>query len=165
MPQRPRLQIQLTTPDRIIEVAGWICLAALWAMTIYAYGNLPETIPTHFGAGGEADDHGSKMTLFFLPVFGTLSYIGLTVLNFYPHIFNYPTAITAENAQRQYTNATRMIRFLKFSMTFIFLVTVYMIYRAASTGSGKLGAAFLPIFIMFILIPLVYFTIKAIRGK
>lgn len=165
MPQRPRLQIPLTASDRIIEVSGYVCLAALWGMTLFAYGNLPETIPTHFGAGGEADDHGSKMTLFFLPVLGTISFIGLTVLNGYPHIFNYPAEITPANALSQYTNATRMIRFLKFSMTFIMLVTVFMIYSAASTGSDKLGSAFLPIFIGVLVIPLVYFLVKAIRGK
>ncbi len=165
MPQRPKVEITLTKRDRFIDKAGWICLAALWAMTIFAYGNLPETIPTHFGAGGEADDHGSKMTLFFLPVFGALSYIGLTVLNFYPHIFNYPTAITAENAQRQYTNATRMIRYMKFAIVFVMLLIVFMTYNAVITGSGRLGSSFLPLFIVAVLIPLVYFTVKAIKGK
>ncbi len=165
MSQRPRLQIPLTTPDKIIEAAGWICLAALWTMTIFAYGNLPETIPTHFGIKGEADDYGSKMTMFLLPGFGTLSFIGLTVLNRYPHIFNYPGDITSENALAQYTNATRMIRYLKFSMTFIFLIIVYMMYKAVITGSGKLGSAFLPMMVVVFVIPLAYFTYKAIKGK
>ena len=165
MTQRPKLQIALTTPDRITETAGWLCLAALWAMTLYAYGNLPETIPTHFGPGGAADDYGSKMTLFFLPVIGTICFIGLTVLNNYPHIFNYPADIRPENALSQYTNATRMIRFMKFSVTFIMLVTVFMIYNAVITGSGRLGSAFVPILVVVLVIPLAYFTIKAIRGK
>ncbi|HSF88019.1 MAG TPA: DUF1648 domain-containing protein [Saprospiraceae bacterium] len=165
MSQRPRLQIPLTAPDRIIEAAGWVCLAALWAMTLYAYGNLPETIPTHFGVGGEVDDYGSKMTLFFLPVIGTILFIGLTVLNNYPHIFNYPADITPENALSQYTNATRMIRMIKFSITFISLVIVYMIYNAVITGSGRLGSAFVPILVVVLVIPLAYFTIRAIRGK
>jgi uncharacterized membrane protein len=165
MSQRPRLQIALTTPDRIIEFAGRLCLVALWGMTIFAYENLPETIPTHFGPGGAVDDYGSKMTLFFLPVIGTIVFIGLTVLNKYPHIFNYPADIRPENALSQYTNATRMIRFLKFSITFISLVTVFMIYNAVITGSGRLGSALVPILIVVLVIPLSYFTIKAIRGR
>lgn len=165
MSQRPKLHIPLTAPDKIIEVSGWICLAALWVMTLFAYGNLPEIIPTHFGAGGTVDDYGSKMTLFFLPVIGTLLFIGLTVLNNYPHIFNYPADITPENALSQYTNATRMIRMIKFSITFIALVTVYMIYNAVITGSGRLGSAFVPILVIVLVIPLAYFLIKAIRGK
>lgn len=165
MSQRPKLQIILTTPDRIIEAAGWVCLAALWVMTIIVYGNLPETIPTHFGVSGEADDYGSKMTLFILPVIGTLSFVGLTVLNYYPHAFNYPVDITAENAQAQYTNATRMMRYMKLSMVFIFSVLVFMIYKAAITGTESLGVWFLPVMLGIVLIPLGYFTIKAIRGK
>jgi uncharacterized membrane protein len=165
MTQRPKLQIPYTSTDKIIDIAGWICLAALWAITIFAYGNLPETIPTHFGVGGEVDDYGSKMTLFFLPVIGTLLFIGMTVLNNYPHIFNYPADITPANALSQYTNATRMIRHLKVSITFIMFVTVFMIYNASSSGSGKIGSAFLPIFIIVLVLPLAYFTIKAIRGK
>lgn len=165
MPQRPRLQITLTTPDRIVEVTGRLCLVALWAMTIFAYGNLPETIPTHFAAGGEANDYGSKMTLFFLPVFGTLSFIGLTVLNYYPHVFNYPCNITTQNALAQYTNTTRMIRYMKFAIVFIMLVLVFTIYKSVITGSGRLGSSFLPIFVVVVLMPLVYFTVKAIRGK
>lgn len=163
MTQRPKLQIQLTTPDRIIEAAGWICLGALWVMTVYAYGNLPETIPTHFGVGGEADDYGSKMTLFFLPVIITLCFIGLTVLHNYPHIFNYLKDITPANALYQYTNATRMIRFIKFSISLISLVIVFMIYNAVITGSGRLGSAFLPIMVVVLVIPLMYFFYKAIK--
>ncbi len=165
MSQRPRLQLSITTPDRIIAAAGWICLAALWAMTIFAYGNLPETIPTHFGVGGEANDYGSKMTLFFLPVFGTLSFIALTLLNYYPHVFNYPCNITTQNALAQYTNATRMIRYMKFAIVFIMLVTVFMIYNAVVTGSGRLGSAFVPIMVVVLVIPLMYFIFKAIKVK
>ena len=165
MAQRPKLQIPLTTPDRIIEFTGRLCLVALWGMTLFAYDNLPETIPTHFGVGGAVDDYGSKMTLFFLPVIGTLVFIGLTVLNHYPHVFNYPTNITPSNALSQYTNATRMIRFMKFSITFISLIIVFMIYNAVITSSGRLGSAFVPILVVVLVIPLVYFTFKMIKGK
>ena len=165
MEGRPKPLLVLTSTDRILDISGWLCLGLLWAITIFAYGNLPEVIPTHFNAAGQADDEGSKMILFFLPVIGTLCFIGLTVLNYYPQVFNYPSNITAENAQRQYANAARMIRFLKLSIAFLFSALVFMVYRSAATGSGSIGSWFLPVLVVVFIIPLGYFTVKAMRNK
>jgi uncharacterized membrane protein len=165
MTQRPKPQITLAPADKIIEIAGWAALILLWFITVSAYASLPETIPTHFNAAGQADDHGSKMMILFIPAIGTLLFAGLTVLNFYPQVFNYPTAITAENAQRQYANATRMIRTLRLSIAITFAVLVYLIHRAALTQHDSLGPWFLPVMLAIILGPLAYFTIRTIKIK
>ena len=165
MSTRPTPEIQTSQFDKLIEFLGWVCLILLWVITIISYARLPEIIPTHFNASGQADDEGSKMILFFLPVIGTLIFVGLTVLNQYPHIFNYPVAITEANAQKQYNNAVRMLKVLKLILAVVFSILVFLIYHAASTDNGSLGIWFLPVVLGMILIPLGYFVYKAVKGK
>ena len=165
MTQRPKPQLTLAPADKIIDIAGWAALILLWFVTLMVYASLPETIPTHFNAAGQADDHGSKMMILFIPAIGTLLFAGLTVINYYPQAFNFPTAITAENAQRQYANATRMIRTLRLSIVIIFSLLVFLINKATRTEDGTLGFWFLPCMLAIILIPLGFFTFKAMRDK
>ncbi len=165
MGTRPTPEIQTSRFDKMIELLGWVCLILLWVITIISYARLPEIIPTHFNASGQADDEGSKMILFFLPVIGTLIFVGLTILNQYPHIFNYPVAITEANAQKQYNNAVRMLKVLKLILAVVFSILVFLIYHAASTDNGSLGIWFLPVVLGMILIPLGYFIYKAVKGK
>lgn len=165
METRPKLKIQLSSTDKFIEVIGWFSLVCLWIICILPYENLPEIIPTHFNASMEANDYGSKMSIFFLPVIGTLLFLGLSVLNEHPHIFNYPVKITADNALYQYTNATRMIRSFKLIIAFVFGFAVYMIYEAVKGKAGSVGFWGMPLVLGIIFIPLVYFIVKAVRGK
>jgi uncharacterized membrane protein len=165
MHPRPKIEIKLSHTDQMLEIAGWIALGLLWIITVVLYMQLPDTIPTHFNAAGEADDHGDKMTMMFLPVIATLSMIGMTVLNKYPHHFNFPTAITEENVVAQYTNATRMIRFLKLTTVLVMGLVVGLIYSTSKGASSQATFWFLPLVLGLILIPLGYFTYKAFKTK
>jgi uncharacterized membrane protein len=163
--ERPKLKIQLTPSDKVLELLGWGVLLALWIWTGTSYSNLPDTIPTHFNAAGEADGFGRKASIVGLPIIATLLYIGLTLLNRYPHIFNFPTPITQDNALKQYTNATRMIRYLKLILVLVFTGISYQtIQQANGTGEG-LGLWFLPLTLVLIFMPLIYFVIKSVQAK
>jgi uncharacterized membrane protein len=138
---------------------------ALWVWTGTSYSNLPDPIPTHFNAAGEADGFGSKASIIGLHVIATLLYVGLTALNRFPHIFNFPTPITQDNALSQYTNATRMIRYLKLILVLVFAGISYQtIQQANGTGEG-LGLWFLPLTLGLIFMPLLYFVIKSFQTK
>ena len=63
MKNRPKIELQLTQRDKILEVIGWILLIGIWILTFTNYFDLPETIPIHFNAAGEADGFGSKLSL------------------------------------------------------------------------------------------------------
>jgi uncharacterized membrane protein len=163
--ERPKLKIQLSPRDQVLELLGWGVLLALWVWTGTSYSNLPDTIPTHFNAAGEADDYGRKASIFGLPVVASLLYIGLTLLNRVPHIFNFPTPVTQENALIQYTNATRMIRYLRLILVLVFAGISYQtIQQANGTGEG-LGVWFLPLTLGLIFMPLLYFVIKSFQTK
>ena len=120
MNKRPQIKLQLNQTDKILEIVGWVSVVGIWALTLTNYSILPEIIPIHFNGAGKADGFGNKTHIFVLPIISTLLFIGLTILNKHPHIFNYPSQITKENAVDQYTNATRMIRVLKLVIVVLF---------------------------------------------
>jgi uncharacterized membrane protein len=163
--ERPKITLIPSTADKLMELLGWLILIALWGYTISHFSNLPETIPTHYNAAGEADDFGGKTSIIRLPVIATLLFIGITVLNRFPHIFNYPTTITQDNALRLYTLATRMLRYLKLVLVTIFGGITFKTIQTASGESSGLGGWFLPLTAGLIFIPMIYFVIKSVQGK
>ncbi len=165
MEQRPKLKPELTSTDILLEIAGWLALAALWIIVLFYYKELPDKIPTHFNAAGKADDTGSKSTFFILPSLTTFTFLLMTVLNRFPHVFNYPVSITPENAIRQYTLATRLIRIMKLTITLIFTLISILIVTSALNDAGISGIWILPLILAFTFIPLIFYIIKSRRVK
>lgn len=166
MENRPDIQPDFTLIDKLMEWAAWLFMIALWLTVILRYDALPLIIPTHFNAAGEVDDTGDKMVVFFLPIIATLMFIVITVLSQYPRIFNFPVSITPENALRQYTNAVRMLRYLKMVIALIFFwITTVVMLKAAGNTSGFIGPWSLPLLIALIILPMTYFLFKAIRQR
>ena len=163
MNERPKIKLELTTTDKTFEILGWISVLAIWVFTITNYTNLPDIIPTHYNGAGQVDGFGGKGYIFTWPLIATFLFTGLTILNKFPHVFNYPTNITADNALRKYTNATRLIRYLKFIIVIVFgLITFKTIQNVNGEASG-FGIWFLPLTLGLIFIPLTYFVIKSFK--
>lgn len=161
MKERPK--IETTKADKILEIIGLISVIGVWCMTIISYTKLPEIIPIHYNGMGEPDGFGEKSDILILPIITTIMFIGLTKLNEYPHIFNYPTKITKENAVKQYTNATRMIRILKLVIVFIFGLIAFQTIRYTNGQTDGLGKWFLPIIIGLMFVPMIYFIAKSFK--
>ena len=143
MKTRPKIKLTPSPLDNKLELTSKIFLVVLWGLTLYALLKLPTTIPTHFNVSGQADDYGNKMTLLILPILATIIYFGLTQLNKYPHLFNYMTKISEDNAQKQYTIATRMLRFLKLAILLIFSLIILFTYLTTIGVTNGLGFWFL----------------------
>ena len=165
MNKRPRIKLQLNQTDKILEIVGWISVVGIWALPLINYSILPEIIPIHFNGAGKANGFGNKTHIFILPIISTLLFIGLTILNKHPHIFNYPSQITKENAVDQYTNATRMMRVLKLVIVLLFGLIVFKTIQNVNGHAGGLGTWFLPLTMGMIFIPILYFLIKSLRQK
>ncbi len=163
MSPRPKIIIKLSGTDRMIEALCWLLLGAMWVYTFLNYSSLPEKIPVHFNGAGVADDYGTKATIFLFTGIGTLIFIGLTVLNKYPHSFNYLEKITEKNALTKYTQATKMVRSLKLSITVILFFSVYEICLIANEKSEGFGLWFLPIALCLVLLPVIIFVIKSLK--
>jgi uncharacterized membrane protein len=165
MEKRPKIKLELTHTDKAIELIGWVALVAIWILTMVNYSNLPDIIPIHYNGKGAVDSFGSKTNILTLLSIATVLFVGLTLLNRFPHIFNYPVNITNENAKKQYTLATRLIRYLKLIFVVIF---GFIILRTIQTAKGQvdgLGTWFLPLLLVMIFIPVIYVIVRSIKGK
>lgn len=151
MENRPQIEIPLTTFDKIQEKGAWILFLTLWCAPFWFWTSLPEQVPTHFGFDGSPDHWGSKNTIFLLPIITTFLFALLTIVNRYPHSFNYLKPITPENALGQYTSATRMIRKLKMLLLFWFNVILWQIVQTAQGMQQMLGKGFIFLFLGSIL--------------
>ncbi|MEW5674767.1 DUF1648 domain-containing protein [Flavobacterium enshiense] len=165
MIERPKIEIKCTQTDKIVEAVGYLTLVVFWVMNAVAFSDLPEIIPIHYNGAGEVDGYGSRTTIFLLPIIGTLLFTMLTVLNKYPENFNYMVAITEENAEKQYANATRMIRFLKLVLVVLFFLIDFCTIQTSKEKMAGLGPWFLPILIVSILMLIGYFSYQSYRLK
>jgi len=165
MQERPKIKIPLKSIDIVLELVGWCALMAIWIFTFINYSKLPDIIPMHYNMAGEADGFGRKANIFTLPLVATALFIGMSVLVRYPHIFNYPIRITADNALRQYTNATRMMRYLNLTTTVILGLIVFNTFRDTAGKANGLGVWFIVLVMGLTFIPMTWHLIKALDRK
>lgn len=131
---RPKIALELTLADRLLEALTALFVLLLGGVPLVYYGELPDQIPQHYNAAGEVDIYGPKYLLLVLAGVGILLYGLMTWVGRYPHWFNYPVAITPENAERQYRIATRLMRMLKLVVVLLFF---YLIYETIRIGLGR----------------------------
>ncbi len=100
----------------------WLILLAPFVVSIYLWDQLPDEVPTHFNAMGEADDWGPKwVNAFMLPGISVAVYILLLVL---PLI----------DPKKKITNNQKPIAAIRI-FTSIFFVGIYAFVMAASLGN------------------------------
>lgn len=165
MEARPIIKIDLNRFDKVLEIGGIILLVIMWTLSAFNYYQSPDIVPIHFNLSGQPDAYGGKATLLFLPIIPTAIYLGLTQLNKYPHIYNYLTKITGENAKRQYIIATRMIRILKFSIVMIFVIDIFSTLLMTLGVVDGLGAWSFPLTILILAIPTLYLIFQSFNKK
>ncbi|MBO3116785.1 DUF1648 domain-containing protein [Winogradskyella sp. DF17] len=141
--ERPRISIPLTPPDIVVELASVAILILMLIHTIIEYPNLPDTIASHFNAKGEADGYSDKVFLWFIPCLSIGMYAGLFFLNKHPHLHNYMVNITEENALKQYSFSTKVLRVVNFLTVLMFGYINFKIIEGAQNGSSDLGMGFL----------------------
>ncbi len=165
MEQKPTVKLSLSSADKIAEVLCLLLLICMWLFAVYCYYTSPRIIPIHFNASAKPDNYGGKAALFLLPGIVTFLFLFLTLLNRLPAIYNYSVNITQENALPFYTNATRMVRYLKLSLIAVFWIIILSVYLAAKGVAEELQKWTLPVILVLIFLPTVYFVIKSFRVK
>ena len=128
---RPKIAVPVTSFDKVVETITVVVLVLAWIYTLVQYPKLPSIIPTHFDGQGNVDGLGPKWTLFLTTGMATVFFGLLTYLNRHPHWFNYPVAITSENALRMYTIATQMMRTLKAVLVGVFFAINWQMVQVA----------------------------------
>ena len=161
MNNRPKLKLPLTATDKVLEVTSCLLLATLWGFAIYSYQNSPDIVPIHFNGSGDVDGYGDKASIFGIAGVCTVLFIYLTYLTTKPHLFNYPTEITPDNALKQYTYAARLLRAFKVAIPLIFICIEYSSFEVATGDSNELGKGCILLIFALVYLPVLYFLAKA----
>jgi len=162
---RPVIRPEITPVDWLLEALALVGLGVLLGYVAYHYPRLPGSIPTHFNAAGVADEYGTRASILFLPVIALFVYVLLTLINLVPHTFNYPGKITPANAMRQYTLATRLVRYLKTLLVLLFFYISYSTTQVVFNEASGLGLWFLPVFLGFLFMPIIAYMVIALSKK
>lgn len=160
---RPKIKLKLNAIDVWLDKIALAGIILLWLHTILKYNGLPGSIPIHYNLRGEIDGYGSKLIIFLGPLIAAVVSAGMSLLNKYPHIFNYPATITEQNAERQYLLATRLFRFIKLAVAIIFIYINFTIIHDSKTGMSSSRWWDLPIILLAIFMPLTWYFIKAFK--
>lgn len=139
---RPIHKVPFTPFDIIIECCSIGLLVYIWVHFAMVFGELPETVPSHFNSAGQPDSYSGKNFLFFLPILATGLYILMFVLTKYPHQHNYMVNITEENAPQQYRFSVTVLRVVNLLCTIMFAYINYQILLGAKTNETDLGMGF-----------------------
>ena len=139
---RPKIKIELEPIDLAIEFLSITFLILMWVYFLTNYWDLPEIIPTHFNAKGEADSFGSKSNIWFLPILNTGIYILLLIICRRPHLHNYMVNITEENAKKQYKFSSRFLRIVNFFCVILLSYIVYIFLKGAKGDESNIGILF-----------------------
>jgi uncharacterized membrane protein len=164
MMNRPKIQVPKTSLDHILEALPFILIVVEFYFIIHYYPELPDKMPQHFDGSGQPDAYGNKSILWFPPIINLILVAGMIYLTRFPHILNYLTEITEENAAIQYKLAQRMLRLLASLIAALFLyITVSTIYTGIGQWNGT-GMWFMPVFILAIMGTLIPYLILSSKN-
>ena len=163
---KAKIEIPRLTLEIILQALSGLVILYVSFLIVIRYGDLPDTIPTHYNAFGEVVGWGNKSTILLLYGVNLVMYIGLTILERYPQLYNYPVQITENNIRIQYLLARILITSLKLGMTCIFTLIIASAFRDQTENTTILLGNYFLIFVMGInFLPIIIYFILSFKNK
>jgi uncharacterized membrane protein len=125
-------------------LASFSLLAGL-GYILYYLPQLPDEVPIHLNARGEVDGWGSPWLMLLLPMIGLGLWIGLSLVQRNPEMYNYPVELNEDNQEVQYALAVRFIRFIKASTMILFAYICKGMVGLALNETNFFGFWILPV--------------------
>jgi len=144
-------------------IANVICIIMLIGIVIYllvTWGNIPDQIPGHFAADGSVNRWDSKGTLFLLPAIGWVTFIGMTIIERFPHLWNVGVRVTEENKYRVYRVAKTLLIKVK-----LIIVALFVFITVFQSLSQNLPSWFMPVVMALIFVPVIISVVRLIRAR
>ena len=158
--------LPLSKFEIILQVLSGMIILSITIPLILKYSDLPETIPINYNTMGEVNDWGRKSTVLLLYGVSLVLYFGLTILERYPHLYNYPVSINNENKNRQYQLARSLITTLKLSTSIIFMLIIASPFRDQTENSTILMGSYFIVFVLGItFIPIIVYFVLSFKNK
>ena len=163
--ERPKIRPPRKFLDRVLEAIAIGATIFGVVLVIQAWPTLPQTIPTHFDAAGNADGFGPKGTMWLFPAIGIVMIPLMLILRLFPWLSNLPIKITEENAEYQYTLVVRLLSLMACVVSLLFLALIYDTITIAGGGTSLLGGWFMPLFAGGIIGSLLWYFFKVFKGR
>jgi hypothetical protein len=163
--RRPVLDLTRTPLELALELIAAGALVGLCALLAQAWPVLADRVPQHFGPNGRPDAWGSRNILWLFPAMAAGNYVLMTILNRFPHTFNYPWPITEQNAEAQYLLARTLLVAVKAEIGGLMLFLEWKTIEVALGRSTGLGEVFLPTFLSVIVLTMALYFVKAYRAR
>lgn len=120
-------------------------LALQIGLVAFFWKRLPAQLPSHFGPGGAPDAWGDRSMLAILPLVALFLYGILTLVSFFPGLWNYPVQVTEENRARLQAVTAPMLGWIKLELVLTFLYITWGSIRGARGEANGLGVWLLPV--------------------
>jgi len=113
-------KIPFTIHQKIIEILTAGVLLFLFGYLKFNWSSIPEKVPSHFNALGVANAWSGKNTVIFVPIVCVAVYLLITVVSFFPSIWNMPVKLKPENYILVYQSTRSLICYMKFVLVSTF---------------------------------------------
>lgn len=154
------MNIKRTWFDNLIEVICVLLVVGTIGYLLVNWNTISEQIPMHYNFKGEIDRMGSKGELWVLPILNLLIYIGITVTEAFPKIWNVGVTVTEENKERVYRLVKTMI-----GTTKLIVVITFTYLEVHSIRGGNLPWYFLLLFLGVLFGEIIFFMVRLYKIK
>ena len=140
-----------------------ICLILLVGNLVYliiVWGSIPEQIPAHFDGAGNITRYGGKGELLIMPIINWAMFVGISLIERFPKIWNTGVRVTEENRWRIYRIIKNLIVTEKLAM-----VAPFVFISICQSRGLSLPGWFLPVFLFLCFAPIVFFIVKLIKAQ
>lgn len=140
-----------------------ICLIQLIGIFIYlliVWGNIPDQIPGHFSGDGTVTRWDSKGTIIISPIISFVLFIGMSVIERFPQVWNTGVRVTEENKYRVYRACKNLLRSTKLATVMLFTVITLI-----QSLSQALPPWLIPLFTGIFIVVLVYHIIILVKAR
>ena len=152
---------------KVLEAICLGILATLVGVTwsaLHGPAALPERIPTHFDASGQANAWGSPGSLWLLPGVAVGLYLLITLVSLFPSAFNFPVRSAAVNRARLVALTLQMLAWVKAELASLFLYIQWSILQSVRQGNAALNPWFMPVFMVVVFATMILHGVLVFRA-
>ncbi len=97
-----------------------ILLLAMGAYLRFSWSDIPDQVPGHYNIAGQVDRWGNKSELLAIPIICGVLYVLLTLVTYYPPLWNLPLNIGKEDKAKTISLIKNMMCIMKAEMVLCF---------------------------------------------
>jgi uncharacterized membrane protein len=160
---RPVLKIKKTPLEIALNIISLLLFIGSVLYLLMEWPSLPNRVPMHYDFFGEVDKWGSKGIIFLHPIMGAVLWIGPTILEKFPHAYNYIVSLTEENIERQYKNGRIMINVIKNEILIYISYSIWKDIKIAYGHDIAFGTWDLALFLIVLFGSMGFFIVRSFR--